>query len=137
MTHTVGFEETNFVGNVYWVNHLRWQGRCRELFLKEKAPSVLGELQSGLAFITTKCSCEYHTELAPFDEIAVRMLLEALSRSRMTLAFEYWRKNPRPEILAARGTQEIACMRREGVGMVPAPFPEELERALRSYLRQV
>ena len=31
--HTVGFEETNLVGNVYYVNYLRWQGRCRELFL--------------------------------------------------------------------------------------------------------
>ena len=24
--HVVGFEETNLVGNVYFVNHLRWQG---------------------------------------------------------------------------------------------------------------
>ena len=31
--HMVGFEETNLVGNVYYVNYLRWQGRCREMFL--------------------------------------------------------------------------------------------------------
>ena len=30
--HVVAFEETNLVGNVYYVNHLRWQGRCREMF---------------------------------------------------------------------------------------------------------
>ncbi|HVR11545.1 MAG TPA: acyl-CoA thioesterase, partial [Thermoanaerobaculia bacterium] len=36
--HLVGFEETNLVGNVYYVNHLRWQGRCREMFLLEHAP---------------------------------------------------------------------------------------------------
>ena len=30
--HLVAFEESNLVGNVYYVNHLRWQGRCRELF---------------------------------------------------------------------------------------------------------
>ena len=29
--HIVGFEETNLTGNVYYVNHLSWQGRCREL----------------------------------------------------------------------------------------------------------
>ena len=40
--HTVGFEETNLVGNVYYVNYLRWQGRCREMFLKQHAPDVLG-----------------------------------------------------------------------------------------------
>ena len=27
--HIVSFEETNLVGNVYYVNYLRWQGRCR------------------------------------------------------------------------------------------------------------
>ena len=43
--HTVGFEETNLVGNVYYVNYLRWQGRCREMFLKENAAGVLAELQ--------------------------------------------------------------------------------------------
>ena len=31
--HVVSFEETNLVGNVYFANHLSWQGRCRELFL--------------------------------------------------------------------------------------------------------
>ena len=34
--HVVGFEETNLVGNVYYVNHLRWQGRCREMFLRDQ-----------------------------------------------------------------------------------------------------
>jgi len=42
--HVVVFEETNLVGNVYYVNHLRWQGRCREMFLREHAPLVLAEL---------------------------------------------------------------------------------------------
>ena len=32
--HLVGFEETNLVGNVYYANHVRWQGRCREMFLR-------------------------------------------------------------------------------------------------------
>ena len=29
--HVVGFEETNLVGNVYYVSHLSWQGRARGL----------------------------------------------------------------------------------------------------------
>ena len=60
--HTVGFEETNLVGNVYYVNHLRWQGRCRERFLHAHAPGVLDQLSSGLALVTTRCSCEYFAE---------------------------------------------------------------------------
>ncbi|PTA47750.1 hypothetical protein [Micromonospora sp. RP3T] len=38
--HTVGFDETNMVGNVHHVNHLRWQGRCREIFLRRRGPNT-------------------------------------------------------------------------------------------------
>ena len=41
MRYVVGFEETNVVGNVYYAHHVRWQGRCRELFLCELAPEVV------------------------------------------------------------------------------------------------
>src|SRR5690606_24284711 len=61
--HVVGFEETNLVGNVYYVNYLRWQGRCREMFLKDKAPTVLREVQEDLKLFTLKVDCEYFSEL--------------------------------------------------------------------------
>src|SRR5215510_4941073 len=107
--HIVAFEETNLVGNVYYVNHLRWQGRCREMFLREHAPSVLEELRHGLALVTTHCSCDYLEELAPFDEVLIRMTLGAIAQSHLTMHFEYWRGSQ----LVATGSQQIACMRRE------------------------
>src|SRR5947207_10081284 len=97
--HVVGFEETNLVGNVYYVNHLRWQGRCRELFLRDHAPELLAELGQGFCFITTRCSCEYLEELAVFDEVVVRMCLEALMQNRLSLRFEYWRRQGDREVL--------------------------------------
>jgi enediyne biosynthesis thioesterase len=57
--HVVGFEETNLIGNVYFVNHLRWQGRCREMFLRDHAPAVLAQIDRGLALVTTRVVCEY------------------------------------------------------------------------------
>ena len=30
--HVVGFEETNLIGNVYYVNHVRWQGAAARCF---------------------------------------------------------------------------------------------------------
>src|SRR5882724_11376752 len=101
--HTVGFEETNFVGNVYYVNYVRWQGRCRELFLREYAPEVLTELEQDLCLVTSRCSCEYLAELSAFDEVIVRMRLGALMQNRMTLVFEYWRRSGDNEELIARG----------------------------------
>ena len=127
--HRVGFEETNLVGNVYYVNHLRWQGRCREMFLHEHAPEVLDELRQGLALATVRCSCDYFAELEAFDEVNVRMRLGGVAQNRITLLFEYFRG----EELIARGEQQVACMRREGEKTVPTAIPPALREALKPY----
>jgi enediyne biosynthesis thioesterase len=132
--HLVGFEETNLVGNVYYVNHLRWQGRCREMFLRDHAPEILAELSDGLALATVRCSCDYLAELEAFDQLVIRMRLGGVAQNRITLHFEYWRqKDGAPEELVARGEQVIACMRREGRGAVPTPIPAPLREALKPY----
>ena len=136
--HRVGFEETNLIGNVYYVNHLRWQGRCREMFLHEHAPEVLRELADGLALATVRCSCDYLAELFAFDQVSVRMRLGGVVQNRITLLFEYWRLTAGAggtdgEELAARGEQVVACMRREGDTTVPTAIPVALREALKPY----
>ena len=131
--HVVCFEETNLVGNVYYVNHLSWQGRAREMFLREYAPDVLSELSRGLSLATIRVSCEYLAELAAFDEVIIRMRLGELTQSRMTLLFEYWRAGKSGEELMARGEQQVACLRREGEKLVPTPVPKSLREALKPY----
>ena len=129
--HVVGFEETNLVGNVYYANHVRWQGRCREMFLRDKAPKVIEALKHGLVLVTTRVSCEFMAELVAFDEVVLRMRLGELRQNRITMNFEYWRN----EELVARGEQQVACMQREGEQVVPVPVPIQLREALREYAR--
>ncbi|HVH12333.1 MAG TPA: acyl-CoA thioesterase [Longimicrobium sp.] len=131
--HVVGFEETNLVGNVYYAHHVRWQGRCRELFLRDHAPGVLAALADGLAMVTTRVSCDYLAELRALDEVCIHMRLKAMAQNRVTMSFEYRRAAEGGEELVARGEQEVACMRREGAGMVPVPVPAELREALAPY----
>ena len=131
--HVVGFQETNLVGNVYYTHHLGWQGRCREMFLREHAPDVIGELSRGLSLATVSCSCEYFVELTAFDEVIVRMRLAELVQNRMRLGFEYWRRTAGGDELVARGEQQIACMRREGGKLAPTPVPQSLREALVAY----
>lgn len=131
--HVVGFEETNLVGNVYYVNPLRWQGRCREMFLRDNAPEVLKELGQGLALATVRCSCDYLSELTAFDRVIVRMRLGGVVQNRITLVFEYWRQRKEGEDLVARGEQVVACMRREGEKTVPTAIPVALREALKPY----
>ena len=127
--HVVGFEETNLIGNVYYANHVRWQGRCREMFLRDRAPEVIEALKFGLVLVTTRVSCEFMAELVAFDEIILRMRLGELAQNRITMNFEYWRG----EELVARGEQQVACMQREGKQVVPVPVPAQLREALREY----
>lgn len=134
--HRVCFEETNLVGNVYYVNHLRWQGRCREMFLRDNAPEILEDLRNGLALATVRCSCDYLIELEAFDEILIRMRLGEVVQNRITLLFEYWRVADGREELIARGEQQVACMRRQGNETVPTPIPVPLREALRPYAAQ-
>lgn len=131
--HVVSFEETNLVGNVYYVNHLRWQGRCREEFLREHVPDIAQQISRGLALATLRCSCEYLAELSVFDRLSIRMRLGALTQNRMTLLFEYWRTREDGEELVARGEQQVACLQREGERLLPAPFPSALLQALQRY----
>jgi enediyne biosynthesis thioesterase len=132
--HVVSFEETNLVGNVYYVNHLRWQGRCREMFLHENAPEILEELKQDLALATVRCSCDYLVELEAFDTVVLRMRLGEVVQNRLTLLFEYWREAADgSQELVARGEQQVACMRREAGRTVPTPIPAALREALRPY----
>lgn len=127
--HVVGFEETSLVGNVYYVNHLRWQGQAREMFLREYVPEILDQLEHGFALITLECSCQYLGELRPFDQVIIRMFLAAIAQNRIAMRFEYWRDGEHEE-LVGRGEQEIACMQRQGERLFPAAIPAKLLDAL-------
>ncbi|WP_158883807.1 acyl-CoA thioesterase [Amycolatopsis anabasis] len=133
MRHTVGFEETNLVGNVYYVNYLRWQGRCRELFLKEKAPAVLAEVRDDLKLFTLRVECEFFAEITAFDELAIRMRLEELTQTQIQFSFDYVALRDGREELVARGRQRIACMRGPNTRTAPARVPEALRLALTPY----
>ena len=131
--HTVGFEETNMVGNVYYVNYVRWQGRCREMFLLEKAPAVLEEIRDDLKLYTLRVECEFFAEITGFDHLSIRLRLEELTQTQLQFTFDYVHLHPDGDRLVARGRQRIACMRGPNNATVPSRVPEALLEALRPY----
>ena len=130
LRHIVGLEETNLVGNVYYANHVRWQGRCREMFLRDHAPSILDGLNNDLALLTMNVSCEYLAELSAFDELVIRMTLGGLKQNQIKLLFEYWKCTLNGEQLVARGEQQVACMKRIDDRLQPAPIPNIVPKPL-------
>jgi enediyne core biosynthesis thioesterase len=132
--HGVGFEETNFVGNVYFVDYLRWQGHCREQFLKDEAPTVLEEIMNDdLKLFTLKVECEYFAEITAFDELSVRMTLDELTSTQVQFSFDYVHLTDDGERLVAKGKQRIACMRGPNNDTKPTRVPAKLLEALAPY----
>ena len=136
LRHIVTFSETNLIGNVYYAEPVRWQGRCREMFLFDNAREVLDELGRDLHMVTVRCSCDYIHEMFPFDEILIKMRLMEVIQNRIVLGFEYWRVSKEPHELVATGEHEIACMRREGEQIVSSAIPAALRKALRPYAEE-
>jgi enediyne biosynthesis thioesterase len=133
--HTVGFEDTNIVGNVYYTNYLCWQGRCREMFLKQHVPEILAELRGDLKLFTLKVDCEFFAEITAFDEISIRMRLIDLAQTQLEFGFDYLRLDAAGgETLVARGRQRVACMRGANNATAPARIPESMTRALAPYM---
>jgi enediyne biosynthesis thioesterase len=140
--HVVGFAETNVVGNVYFSHYVSWQGRCRELFIREKCPGLLGDIESGrLSLVTRRVACAYAVEARAFDRVQVRMSLEGIRLNHIAVSFSYVRSDPAGETVIATGEQEVACMQRtsagdaSGPGLIAIPVPEALSRALLTYRR--
>jgi enediyne core biosynthesis thioesterase len=131
--HVVSFEETNVVGNVYFTRHIAWQGRCREMFLKQHAPDILNEIARDLRLVTLRVSCDYFEELHALDEIDMQMSLAYLRQHRIGLDFEIMKLDPAGSKLAARGFQEIGCMRASGAALAPISPPASLAKALKPF----
>ena len=130
LQHIVGFEETNLVGNVYYANFVRWQGRCREMFLHDHAPDILNELQNGLFLVTVRVSCEYFNELYALDTLVIRMRIGDITQNRITMLFDYNRVAEDGETIIARGEQQVACMGKQNNQLHPVPIPDTLQLAL-------
>lgn len=132
--HIVSFEDTNVMGNVYFANYLSWQGKCREMFLKEKAAHILNEIENGqLSMITLHCSCTFLEELKAFDEVAVCMSLESVQHNRIKMFFEYNKVSEGTKQAVATGIHETGCFRRSGNGLEGIPVPDELRKVLSAY----
>ncbi|WP_326643724.1 acyl-CoA thioesterase [Streptosporangium sp. NBC_01755] len=128
--HTVTFDETNLVGNVYFAHYLHWQGHCREHFLAEHAPGVLKSLADGtLALVTLGCDMTYYEECFALDKIEVLMTLSAVNGNRIAMNFDFRRGG----VQVARGSQSVACMRRTPTGVAPVALSAELSAALNAF----
>jgi len=132
--HVTCFEETNIMGNVYFSNYISWQGRCREMFLREKTPDLLRDIENGkLSLVTLHCSCTFLTELKAFEEVSISMSLDSVQHNRIKMFFEYNKITDSGGQAVATGIHEIGCFWRNGEQLEMIQVPESLRQALKEY----
>ena len=125
---TVSFEETNVVGNVYFSNFFVWQGKCREAFLRKEAPGVLEDFKEGHGMITQDSACQFMREAFAFDPILVRMHLKKLTRTGITMHFDYFRDDGDEPTLLAQGVQSVLWVNpQHRISMLPAYLYEAVQ----------
>lgn len=115
----VGFEETNVVGNVYFSNYFVWQGKCREAFLAKYAPKVLQDFAEGHGMITKESSCVFHNESYAFDKLLIRMSLDKINRTSITMNFDYYREDNELVLLATGRQSTIWASPGQKIAMLP------------------
>jgi enediyne biosynthesis thioesterase len=127
------FEESNLVGNIYFANYAVWQGKCREMFIKEYCPSIVRDIEDGLKLITLDMGVQYMSQLFSLDHIVIHMTLKSQSFNRLLMEFTYYKEENGELVIAATGHQATSTMRIVDNKLKPVEIPIDMQRALEHY----
>jgi len=92
-TFETSMEDGNLVGNIYFANYYKWQGRVRDNFLHNllnetsKLEKINGE------FRAIDCKINHVAEAMPFDKILIVMRKKAVYEKGAVFVFDYYRLN--------------------------------------------
>jgi enediyne polyketide synthase len=88
---TTSLQDSNLVGNLYFGNYSQWQGRLRDQFLHDIAPSCFDPGSVGAQLECLSFGTHHLREAMPFDNVEASMYLRALHPGALDLWFEYHR----------------------------------------------
>jgi acyl-CoA thioesterase FadM len=119
-------EDANLVGNIYFANYYRWQGRTRDEYFRSLAPELYRGTGERGELRCLHCKIEHLREAMPFDPIAVRMSLDALNEQGVRLRFDYFRVNPDGGRDKLGSGEHVAGWFAPATGgdWLPAPMPD-------------
>jgi enediyne polyketide synthase len=126
-------EDANLVGNIYFDNYAKWQGRVRDVFFYEAAPHLYrGGAPSG-ELMCRRARVSHIREAMPFDLIYVSMGLRAVHQYGVKLEFIFYRINSdgSSEKLAFSEHEAVWTVRGAEGRPTASPLPDELLEALR------
>jgi enediyne polyketide synthase len=110
---STSLQDSNLVGNLYFGNYSAWQGRLRDQFLHDIAPSCFTPEKIGGQLECLSFSTHHLREAMPFDNIEASMYLKGLYPGALDLWFEYHR-------VGTNGTREKLAVGEHRVALVSA-----------------
>jgi len=128
-------EDSNLVGNIYFVNYSKWLGRTLDLYFYKFIPEYFKGIGAQGELICLNCEIEHLREAMPFDKILVRMYLESVYECGINLYFEYFRldKDYSEIKLAFARHKAVWVKRDEGSKAVAAKLPPLILKALENF----
>jgi len=125
-------EDGNLVGNIYFANYYKWQGRVRDNFLhslKNKTSKNIffkGELRC------VECKVNHVAEAMPFDKIVVVMGKKAVLEKGLVFSFDYYRLNSNGSREKLAFGEHKACWFApdENNNWMPESLPREIYNSL-------
>ena len=123
----VYYEDTDAAGIVYYANYLKFAERARTEMLRAAGigQRLLAE-ESGVAFVVSRCGCEFRLPARLDDELDVVTRIDRLRAAAIEARQEVRRGG---ELIAGLDVV-IACIARDGR---PARIPPPLRRAFAAF----
>jgi len=126
-TFDTGLEDSNLIGNLYYANYFKWQGKVRDRFFYGLAPELFrGFGSSGEAYVLNS-RAEFLRDAMPFDRIVVAMSVTAVYQFGATFRFEYFAADGSGGTRKlAVGEQDIAWVKQGVAVALPPAFVQAL-----------
>jgi acyl-CoA thioesterase FadM len=127
-TFDTALEESNLIGNLYYANYFKWQGKVRDRFFHSLAPDLYRGFGSGGEASVLNSRMEFLRDAMPFDRIVVVMSVGAIYERGMALRFEYLASdgNGGATRKLAVGEHDLAWVKRGVAVPLPAPIANAL-----------
>jgi len=114
-------EHSNLIGNIYFSNYAKWLGETVDLYFYKLIPEYYKGLGENGELDCLKCQIDHLSEGMPFDDILVRMYLDAVYERGLDLIFDFYllaNKKIAKKLAVAR--HELAWIKRDSDDQVRA-----------------
>lgn len=122
-TLDTGLADANLVGNIYFAHYYGWQSRLIDGYVHGRMPDYYRGVGGSGTFACRSARVNHLRDAMPFDQIQVKMTLDALHENGAVLAFDYY------HLLGPNHRQKLAHGRHELVWLAPDGHAARMPKA--------